>query len=458
MRRSPNLALLRRAARRARSDDYDWPEFDEKTARRACATRRAPPAIRRACSSATARRSCTPTPSSLPDAKATRRTARCSPIVPMFHVNAWGIPYCGADGRREARVSRRGARRREPVRAVRGGDGRRSSAGVPTVWLGLISHMKQNNLKFIDAQVVDDRRRGLPAGDDRRRCRDDFGVEVPPRLGHDRDEPGRHDQRSQAKHRRAAARTRPDSSSRSSRGGRCYGVEMKIVDGEGERAAARRQGVRRPARARAVDAAHATSRTRAAIRSTADGWFPTGDVGTIDADGYLQITDRSKDVIKSGGEWISSIDLENIADRRIPAVAEAAVIGVRHPKLGRAAAAASSSKQGRRRAQRDAMLDVLRGQGRQVVAARRRGVRRRAAAHRHRASSPSSRCASSSRITGCRRGWARPIVSTGCDQPTPVAALLRSIAVVDWVLVANPGPSAGHRGAAGAAASDERRL
>jgi fatty-acyl-CoA synthase len=62
-----------------------------------------------------------------------------------------------------------------------------------------------------------------------------------------------------------------------------------------------------------------------------DGWFPTGDVATIDADGYLQITDRSKDVIKSGGEWISSIDLENAAVGH-PAVAEAAVIGVAHPK------------------------------------------------------------------------------------------------------------------------------
>jgi fatty-acyl-CoA synthase len=61
------------------------------------------------------------------------------------------------------------------------------------------------------------------------------------------------------------------------------------------------------------------------------GWFPTGDVCTIDADGYIQITDRSKDVIKSGGEWISSIDLENIAVAH-PAIAEAAVIGVRHPK------------------------------------------------------------------------------------------------------------------------------
>jgi fatty-acyl-CoA synthase len=62
-----------------------------------------------------------------------------------------------------------------------------------------------------------------------------------------------------------------------------------------------------------------------------DGWFPTGDVATIDPDGYMQITDRSKDVIKSGGEWISSIDLENIAVAH-PAVAEAAVIGAAHPK------------------------------------------------------------------------------------------------------------------------------
>ena len=62
-----------------------------------------------------------------------------------------------------------------------------------------------------------------------------------------------------------------------------------------------------------------------------DGWFATGDVATIDADGYMQVTDRSKDVIKSGGEWISSIELENIAVGH-PEVAEAASIGVAHPK------------------------------------------------------------------------------------------------------------------------------
>ena len=63
----------------------------------------------------------------------------------------------------------------------------------------------------------------------------------------------------------------------------------------------------------------------------AEGFFPTGDVATIDADGYVQLVDRAKDVIKSGGEWISSIDLENAASAH-PAVAEAAVIGIPHPK------------------------------------------------------------------------------------------------------------------------------
>jgi len=62
-----------------------------------------------------------------------------------------------------------------------------------------------------------------------------------------------------------------------------------------------------------------------------EGWFPTGDVATIDEDGFMQITDRSKDVIKSGGEWISSIDIENIAMAH-PSVAMAACIGVAHPK------------------------------------------------------------------------------------------------------------------------------
>jgi fatty-acyl-CoA synthase len=108
-----------------------------------------------------------------------------------------------------------------------------------------------------------------------------------------------------------------------------FGVELKIVDGDGNPLP--RDGkafgdlmVRGPW----ITSGYFKSEGGNALR---DGWFPTGDVATIDPDGYMQITDRSKDVIKSGGEWISSIDLENIAVAH-PAVTEAAVIGAAHPK------------------------------------------------------------------------------------------------------------------------------
>jgi fatty-acyl-CoA synthase len=111
-----------------------------------------------------------------------------------------------------------------------------------------------------------------------------------------------------------------------------YGVEMKVVDAEGRELP--RDGksagnllVRGPWIMRRY------YRNEGGDPLTADGWLPTGDMGTIDPDGYLQITDRSKDVIKSGGEWISSIELENIAVGH-PAVSEAAVIGVPDAKWG----------------------------------------------------------------------------------------------------------------------------
>ena len=110
-----------------------------------------------------------------------------------------------------------------------------------------------------------------------------------------------------------------------------------------------------------------------------DGWFPTGDVATIDADGYMQITDRSKDVIKSGGEWISSIELENIAVAH-PAVAEAAVIGMAHPKWDERPLLVVVRKAGLRSEPRRAAR-VLRRQGRQMVDAGRRRVRRGASPH-----------------------------------------------------------------------------
>jgi len=109
-----------------------------------------------------------------------------------------------------------------------------------------------------------------------------------------------------------------------------FGVEMKIVDDEDRELphdgkAFGRLKVRGPA----VAKAYFKGEGKGAFDK--DGWFDTGDVATIDEHGYMTITDRAKDVIKSGGEWISSIEIENIAVGH-PAVAEAAVIGVRHPK------------------------------------------------------------------------------------------------------------------------------
>ncbi|MGY4486334.1 acyl-CoA synthetase (AMP-forming)/AMP-acid ligase II [Bradyrhizobium sp. LM3.2] len=110
-----------------------------------------------------------------------------------------------------------------------------------------------------------------------------------------------------------------------------------------------------------------------------DGFFDTGDVATIDEAGYMRITDRSKDVIKSGGEWISSIDLENLAIGH-PAVAEAAVIGVFHPKWDERPLLIVQLKQGQQ-ASREDILKFMDGQDRQMVDARRRRFRRRHPAH-----------------------------------------------------------------------------
>jgi hypothetical protein len=140
-----------------------------------------------------------------------------------------------------------------------------------------------------------------------------------------------------------------------------------------------------------------------------EGFFDTGDVATIDEAGYMQITDRSKDVIKSGGEWISSIDLENLAVGH-PAVAEAAVIGV-PSQMGRAAAAGVQAQAGPA-GQPRGHPKVHGRQDRQMVDARRRRLRRRHPAYRRRPSTP-SRCSSPS-----RRRWPwRPIARMTAARP-----------------------------------------
>jgi 3-(methylthio)propionyl---CoA ligase len=309
----------------AERDDYEWPEFDENTACGLCYTSGTtghPKGVLFSHRSTLLHAlSC-----ALPDAKNYSARSVVLPIVPMFHVNAWGIPYS---------APLVGAKLVFPGAALDGkslyelfeSEGVTSSAGVPTVWLGMINYMKQNGLRFSTLETTTIGGSACPAAM-MQTLRDDFRVRVMHGWGMTEMSPvgtiGMPKPRQM--------KLPPDEQFKVllKQGRPLYGVDMKIVDAEGKELPRDGQSagnllVRGPWVARAYYG------DEGGDPLTADGWFATGDMGTLDADGYLQITDRSKDVIKSGGEWISSIDLENIAYGH-PAVMEAAVIGVRHPK------------------------------------------------------------------------------------------------------------------------------
>jgi fatty-acyl-CoA synthase len=337
----------------AERDDYDWPEFDENTASGLCYTSGTtghPKGVLFSHRSTIlhAMAVC------LPDAKGYSARSVVLPIVPMFHVNAWGIPYsapmvgaklvfpgCGLDGKSLYELF-------ESERV-------NSSAGVPTVWLGLINHMKQNNLKFSTLKVTTIGGSACPPAM-MRTLRDDFGVRVQHGWGMTEMSPVGTIGTPKGKHAGLSPEDRLNLALRQGRA--LYGVDMKIVDADGRELprdgkAAGNLLVKGPWVAREY------YKSEGGNPLTPDGWFPTGDVGSIDADGYLQITDRSKDVIKSGGEWISSIELENIAVGH-PAVIEAAVIGVCHPKWDERPLLLVVKKPGFELT-REAMLDFYRG-------------------------------------------------------------------------------------------------
>jgi len=309
----------------AEHDDYAWPELDEETAAGLCYTSGTtghPKGVLFSHRSTVlhAMAVC------LPDAKGYSAQSVILPIVPMFHVNAWGIPYsaplvgaklvfpgAGLDGK--------------SLYELFESEGVLSSAGVPTVWLGVIQYMKQNNLKFSTFKQTTIGGSACPAAMIQT-LRDDFGVSVAHGWGMTEMSPVGTIGSPKAKHINLSADERFALSLKQGRP--LYGVEMKIVDAEGralphDGVAAGDVMVKGPWVMRDYFKNDQPSPL------SADGWFPTGDVGSIDPDGYLQITDRSKDVIKSGGEWISSIELENVAIGH-PGVIEAAVIGVFHPK------------------------------------------------------------------------------------------------------------------------------
>jgi fatty-acyl-CoA synthase len=261
---------------------------------------------------------------SLPDVFGCTARDVILPVVPMFHVNSWAIAYlaplngtkvvfpgAGLDGKSLYELF-------EAERVT-------ITAGVPTVWLGLLAYMKANGLKFSTLK------RAVVGGSAAppamiRQFGEEFGVDCQHAWGMTEMSPLGTFGTLKGKH--LGLPPGEQFEIRCKQGRAIYGVDMEIVDGDGrplphDGKAFGDLVVRGPW----ITAGY-FKEGASALRN---GWFPTGDVATIDPDGYMQITDRSKDVIKSGGEWISSIELENIAVAH-PAIAEAAVIGVHHPK------------------------------------------------------------------------------------------------------------------------------
>jgi len=309
----------------AHSDDYEWPEFDEHTASSLCYTSGTTGNPKGALYS---HRSTVlhAYGSALPDALNLSARDTVLPVVPLFHVNAWGLPYaCALAGAKLVMPGPQldGASLHELFEA----EEVTVSAGVPTIWLGLLQHLQAKGLKLTTVKrLVIGGSAAPPAMI--RSFDEQFGVTVLHAWGMTEMSPLGTVNTPKAKHLKLSAAERDRV--RLNQGRPIYGVDMKIVDDDGRELP--RDGkafgdllVRGPW----IVSGYFKGEGCNVLRE--DGWFPTGDVATLDADGYMQITDRSKDVIKSGGEWISSIDLENLAVAH-PAVAEAAVIGIAHPK------------------------------------------------------------------------------------------------------------------------------
>ncbi|WP_310610638.1 3-(methylthio)propionyl-CoA ligase [Limnohabitans sp.] len=312
----------------SQSTTYQWPVFDENTASSMCYTSGTTGNPKAALYS---HRSTTlhAYAAALPDVMCISARDAILPVVPMFHVNAWGIPYSAALTGAKLVFPGPGMDGKSVYEMIEN-EGVTYAAGVPTVWQMLLTYMKPNGLKFSTLKrTVIGGSACPPAMIDA--FRDDYGVDVLHAWGMTELSPLGTLCTLKNKHLKLPKEEQMKLLLKQGRA--IYGVDMKIVNDAGDE---------QPHDGKAygdllvkgpwVVANYYKGEGNPLVKDK-DGhdWFPTGDVATIDADGFMQITDRSKDVIKSGGEWISSIDIENIAVAH-PAVAMAACIGVAHPK------------------------------------------------------------------------------------------------------------------------------
>ena len=308
----------------AQDDAYDWPQFDENSASSLCYTSGTtgnPKGVLYSHRSTILHTY----GGALPDSLNASARDTILPVVPMFHVNAWGLPYVACMV---------GAKMVYPGPAMDGkslyelmeSERVTMSAGVPTIWQGLLAYTDANNLKFSTmTRTVIGGSACPPAMMEAFQGK--YGVKVLHAWGMTETSPLGTVCNFKPQHDKLGAAERMAVQAKQGRA--VFGVDMKIVDGAGNELP--RDG--KASGELLVKGPWIVSRYFKGEGGDPllDGWFPTGDVSMIDPDGYMQITDRSKDVIKSGGEWIGSIDIENIAMAH-PAVLMAACIGAFHPK------------------------------------------------------------------------------------------------------------------------------
>jgi len=308
----------------AQDDQYTWPTFDENSASSLCYTSGTtgnPKGVLYSHRSTVLHTFAI----SMPDALSVSANDSILPVVPMFHVNAWGLPYAACMN---------GAKLVFPGAGLDGkslyelfeAEKVTVSAGVPTVWQALLGYVEANQLKFSTMRRTVIGGSACPPAM-LRKFGDDYDVHVLHAWGMTEMSPVGTVAAFKPVHSTLTHEARYGVMA--TQGRAVYGVDLKIVDENGAElpwgtATSGDVLVKGPWIVNQYFKGEGGN-------PLVDGWFPTGDVARMDADGYMLITDRSKDVIKSGGEWIGSIDLENIAMAH-PAVAMAACIAAFHPK------------------------------------------------------------------------------------------------------------------------------
>jgi 3-(methylthio)propionyl---CoA ligase len=308
------------------SDEFDWPEFDERTASSLCYTSGTtgdPKGVLYSHRSTILH--CYA--SALPDAMSLSAHEVVMPVVPMFHVNAWGLPYsCAMVG---AKLVFPGPKMgdAETLQRLIEEEKVTFSAGVPTVWQGMVAYLEKTGKRIDSLTHVVSGGSAVPVAL-MNQLLERHGVEVVHAWGMTETSPI-----GTIRSYSPEAQALPDDQRdplRARQGRTVFGIELKVCDESGNEVT--RDGKTFGAlKVRGPWVAASYYKRNGDEVFDAAGWFNTGDVATICPLGYMQITDRTKDVIKSGGEWISSIELENLAVAH-PAVAQAAAIAIPHPK------------------------------------------------------------------------------------------------------------------------------